>query len=239
MLKADPVDSPLGRRMSAAHAVAIAALREAPRSSLELDRLMAGEVGPEATATTRAMWRQPETRVVVRAAWRHFAAFLPLVHVPWDGEGYGRSRYALASDWLGRTVMQPDPASPGPTSRDATSPASGQPPSRTWSHTSDAARVGSGCGVRRSRRSATSWSTLTAEDGRTLRRPRSDAPRPAADRRARRACSRAGTACCCRTRPKRARPGHRRRAPWRGLHQERRRAADVADRRHSWPAPGS
>ena len=110
MLKADPVDSPLGRRMSAAHAVAIAALREAPRSSLELDRLMAGEVGPEATATTRAMWRQPETRVVVRAAWRHFAAFHPLVHVPWDGEGYGRSRYQLASDWLEADGDEPDPA---------------------------------------------------------------------------------------------------------------------------------
>lgn len=110
MLKADPVDSPLGRRMSAAHAVAIAALREAPRSSLELDRLMAAEVGPEATATTRAMWRQPETRVVVRAAWRHFAAFHPLVHVPWDGEGYGRSRYQLASDWLEADGDEPDPA---------------------------------------------------------------------------------------------------------------------------------
>jgi hypothetical protein len=108
MLKADPVDSPLGRRMSAAHGVAIAALREAPRSSLELDRLMAAEVGPEATSTTRRAWRQPESRVVVRAAWRHFAAFVPLVHVPWEGEGYGRSRYQLASDWLGTNGEEPE-----------------------------------------------------------------------------------------------------------------------------------
>ena len=102
LLKADPIASPLGRRMRAAHAVAIAALRERPRSSLELDRLMAAEVGPEATAVDRPAWRQPETRVVVRAAWRHFAAFVPLVHVPHDGEGYGRSKYAIAGDWLGQ-----------------------------------------------------------------------------------------------------------------------------------------
>ena len=106
LLKADPHDSSLGRRMTAAHQVAIAALRERPRSSLDLDRLMAAEVGHEATATTRPAWRDPDTRIVVRAAWRHFAATVPLVHVPHDGEGYGRSRYALASDWLG--VDEPD-----------------------------------------------------------------------------------------------------------------------------------
>ena len=110
LLKADPVDSPLGRRMLAAHDVAIAALRERPRSSLELDRLMAAEVGPEATATSRAAWRQPQSQIVVRAAWRHFSAFVPLVHVPHDGEGYGRSRYALASDWLGQERPEVDEA---------------------------------------------------------------------------------------------------------------------------------
>ena len=102
LLKADPLDSPLGRRMLAAHDLAIDALREAPRSSLELDRLMAEQIGPEATATSRPAWRVPESRIVARAAWRHFAAFVPLVHVPHDGEGYGRSRYALAADWLGQ-----------------------------------------------------------------------------------------------------------------------------------------
>ena len=100
LLKADPVDSALGKRMKAAHEVAITALRERPRSSLELDRLMAAEVGPAATATTRPAWRQPQSQIVVRAAWRHFAAFVPLVHVPWEGEGYGRSQYLLAEDWL-------------------------------------------------------------------------------------------------------------------------------------------
>jgi hypothetical protein len=101
LMKADPIESPLGRRMMAAHHVAIDALRERPRSSLDLDRLMAAEVGPAATAVDRPAWRQPSTRVVVRAAWRHFAAFVPLVHVPHEEERYGRSRYALATDWLG------------------------------------------------------------------------------------------------------------------------------------------
>jgi hypothetical protein len=101
LMKADPIDSALGRKMTAAHQIAIDALRERPRSSLELDRLMAAEVGPEATSVERPAWREPTTRVVVRAAWRHFAAFVPLIHVPHDEERYGRSRYALATDWLG------------------------------------------------------------------------------------------------------------------------------------------
>jgi hypothetical protein len=101
IMRADPTDSALGHRMHAAHEVARAALRERPRSSLELDRLMAAEVGPDATSRARRAWRQPESLVVVRAAWRHFAAFEPLVHVPHAGEGYGRSLYALATDWLG------------------------------------------------------------------------------------------------------------------------------------------
>jgi hypothetical protein len=97
LLKADPLESPLGKRMLAAHETVIAALRERPLSSLEIDRLITAEAGLDASATSR---RQPESQIVVRAAWRHFAALVPLVHVPWDGEGYGRSRYALATDWL-------------------------------------------------------------------------------------------------------------------------------------------
>lgn len=109
LTKADPADSPFGRRMLAAHDVARAALRERPHTSLELDRLMAAEVGTEATSVSRPAWRQPEVRQVVRAAWRHFAAFVPLVHVPFDGEGYGRSRYALAEDWLGEPMPELSP----------------------------------------------------------------------------------------------------------------------------------
>jgi hypothetical protein len=106
MVKADPVDSPLGRRMTAAHAAALEALAERPRSSLDLDRIMAAEVGAAATAVSRRAWRQPDVRVVVRAAWRHFAAHVPLVHVPHDGEGYGRSLYAVAEAWLGQPRPQ-------------------------------------------------------------------------------------------------------------------------------------
>jgi hypothetical protein len=71
---------------------------------------MAAEVGAEATSTTRPAWRQPQSQIVVRAAWRHFSAFVPLVHVPHDGEGYGRSRYALATDWLGTEAPPIDDA---------------------------------------------------------------------------------------------------------------------------------
>ncbi len=93
LTKADPLDSPLGRRMLAAHGVALAALANGPVSSTELDRLMAKEVGPIETS-------------VPRVCWRHLAAVVPLVHVPFDGEGYGRSRYAVAADWL--NIAQPD-----------------------------------------------------------------------------------------------------------------------------------
>jgi hypothetical protein len=93
LMGADPVDSPVARRLLATHRIAIAALDERPRSSLELDRLMIADLGEPLDASA--------SRSVARAAWRHFAAFVPLVHVPHDGEGYGRSLYALAERWLG------------------------------------------------------------------------------------------------------------------------------------------
>jgi len=85
---ADPIDSPLGRSMVAAHEVALAALADDNATATELDRLMAHEVGPIETS-------------VQRIYWRHLAALVPLVHVPHAGEGYGRSRYTTASRWLG------------------------------------------------------------------------------------------------------------------------------------------
>lgn len=97
LAKADPIGSPLGRRMTAGHDVALAAVAERPRSSLELDRLLASEVGPVDSP-------------VPRIYWRHLAALVPMVHVPHDGEGYGRSRYAVATDWLGVERPQIDPA---------------------------------------------------------------------------------------------------------------------------------
>jgi Winged helix DNA-binding domain len=101
IMKADPETSALGRRISAAHRTAIAALRERPRSSLELDRLIDAEI-----RSADARGGVPAQQSVVRYAWRHFAASVPLVHVPHDGEGYGRSLYALAEDWLGEPMPE-------------------------------------------------------------------------------------------------------------------------------------
>ena len=108
LTKADPHDSPMGRRLLAAHPAVVDALRERPLSSLEIDRLLAAKAGIDATSVTRPAWRQPEVQVVARAAWRHFSAFVPLVHVPFDGERYGRSQYALAADWLGAAPPMTD-----------------------------------------------------------------------------------------------------------------------------------
>jgi hypothetical protein len=108
LTKVDPATSELGMRLTAVHATAMAALREQPMSSLEVDRLLSREIGLDHDSFTRPAWREPETRVPVRVAWRHFAAHVPLVHVPHAEERYGRSRYALASDWLG--TQPPEPA---------------------------------------------------------------------------------------------------------------------------------
>ncbi|MGI8828402.1 MAG: winged helix DNA-binding domain-containing protein [Candidatus Limnocylindria bacterium] len=89
LTKSDPIDSALGKRMLAAHGVALAALADGPVSSTELDRLMSAELGPIDSP-------------IPRIRWRHLSALVPLVHVPFDGERYGRSRYAVASEWLGR-----------------------------------------------------------------------------------------------------------------------------------------
>ncbi len=98
LARADPVDSPVGRRIRTAHKAALAALAERPRSSTDLDRIMAAEAGPV------------ESRVA-RIYWRHLAATVPLVHVPHDREGYGRSLYAVAESWLREVRPDIDDAS--------------------------------------------------------------------------------------------------------------------------------
>jgi hypothetical protein len=180
LLKADPVTSALGKRMTAAHAVAIDALREGPKSSLELDRLMAAEVGPAATAATRPAWRQPQSQIVVRAAWRHFAAFVPLVHVPWDGEGYGRSRYLLAQDWLDGDGAPLDAA--GARVHLARRYLSAFGPASVEDLVAYVGRGKGGIGVWRDAAKAMhdELVELVADDGRTLY-DMADAPRPGAD----------------------------------------------------------
>jgi hypothetical protein len=99
LMKVDPVDSPLGRRLTSAHAAARAALAERPRSADELDRIITTEAGPRHLARSRP---------IPRAAWRHLAAHVALVHVPHPEEGYGRSLYADAASWLGASRVEPD-----------------------------------------------------------------------------------------------------------------------------------
>jgi hypothetical protein len=110
LTKVDPATSELGTRLTAAHPIAAEALRERPMGSMEIDRLLGTEVGLDGGSFTRPAWREPETRLPIRVAWRHFAAHVPLVHVPHAGEGYGRSRYALAADWLGTDPPEIDEA---------------------------------------------------------------------------------------------------------------------------------
>jgi hypothetical protein len=90
LFKEDPNDRRVMKRLRPAHAAAIAALGEAPRSKAELRTILAAAAPREA--------RRPHDYL-----WRHFAATVPLVDVPPpDGPArYGRSWYARAVDWLG------------------------------------------------------------------------------------------------------------------------------------------
>jgi hypothetical protein len=97
LYKIDPVGSPLGRRITAAHGAALAALGERPLAIHEIEAILAGEL--------RGVTIPPN-----RALWRHFTSAVPLVQVPYDGETYGRARYAVAADWLGApTAAEVDP----------------------------------------------------------------------------------------------------------------------------------
>lgn len=93
--KADPFDSPLGRRLAASHTAVRAALHEGPLRIRDMDAIMKSEVPSLAGEPNRMHWR-------------HLAASIPLVHVPFDGEGYGRSRYAIAEEWIGPRPAQLD-----------------------------------------------------------------------------------------------------------------------------------
>ena len=97
IFKADAVDSPLGRQLHAGHGAVRAALADGPLRIRDMDAIMRAEV-PE-------LAEHPH-----RIYWRHIAATMPLVHVPFDGEGYGRSRYALAESWVGPPPARLDEA---------------------------------------------------------------------------------------------------------------------------------
>ena len=85
--KLDPVASPLGRRITAAHPQVLAAMREEPRRVHEIEAILAEQLKGVKIPPSRSLWR-------------HFSGAVPLVQVPFPGEAYGRARYVAAAEWL-------------------------------------------------------------------------------------------------------------------------------------------
>ncbi|MDQ2854381.1 MAG: winged helix DNA-binding domain-containing protein [Chloroflexota bacterium] len=94
IFKLDPVSSPLGRRITAAHGAVLAVMHETPLAIREIEAILAGELVGVTIPPNRALWR-------------HFSSAVPLIQVPYAGETYGRARYVPARSWL-----------PGPSSQD-------------------------------------------------------------------------------------------------------------------------
>lgn len=88
LYKLDPETSALGRRIGAAHAAVLAAMDDRALAIHEIEAILLAEVGQVEVPPNRALWR-------------HFSGTVPLVHVPWEGETYGRSRYLPLERWLG------------------------------------------------------------------------------------------------------------------------------------------
>ena len=95
--KLDPVTSPLGRRITAAHPQVLAAMREEPRRISEIEAILAEQLKGVKIPPSRSLWR-------------HFSGAVPLVQVPFPGEAYGRARYVAAAEWLrAPTAAEADP----------------------------------------------------------------------------------------------------------------------------------
>jgi hypothetical protein len=97
LFKADPVTSPLGKRIARGHAAVLAAMAGRPLAIHEIEAILREHMGRTEIPPNRPLWR-------------HFSGTVPLVHVPYPGETYGRTRYAPAVDWLG----SPPPAETDP-----------------------------------------------------------------------------------------------------------------------------
>jgi hypothetical protein len=67
----------------------LAAMRDKSLAIAEIDAILRAELGPRVEIPPH------------RSLWRWFSGSVPLVLVPFDGEGYGRARYLPASEWLG------------------------------------------------------------------------------------------------------------------------------------------
>jgi hypothetical protein len=97
LFKADPITSPLGKRIARGHAAVLAAMAERPLAIHEIEAILKAEMGRTEIPPNRPLWR-------------HFSGTMPLVHVPYPEETYGRTRYVPAVDWLG----SPRPAETDP-----------------------------------------------------------------------------------------------------------------------------
>ncbi len=97
MFKGDPVSSPLARRIGQGHAAVLAAMAERPLAIGEIEAILRTEMGRAEIPPNRPLWR-------------HFSGTVPLVHVPYPDERYGRARYVPAVQWLGEpTPGEVDP----------------------------------------------------------------------------------------------------------------------------------
>lgn len=88
VFKADPLTSPLGRRIGKAHPAVLAAMADRPLAIHEIEAILRAELGPVELPANRVLWR-------------HFSGTVPLIHVPYPEERYGRTRYLPAREWLG------------------------------------------------------------------------------------------------------------------------------------------
>lgn len=96
--KLDPVTSPLGKRITAAHPQVLDAMREKPLRINEIEAILGEQLKGVRIPPNRSLWR-------------HFSGSIPLVQVPFEGETYGRARYLPAADWLRPpTESEGDPA---------------------------------------------------------------------------------------------------------------------------------
>jgi hypothetical protein len=87
LYKRDPVTSSLGKRITAAHAAVLDAMRERPLAIREMDTIMLDQL--------KGVDIPPH-----RCLWRHISGAVPMVLVPYPDEAYGRARYVAAADWL-------------------------------------------------------------------------------------------------------------------------------------------
>jgi hypothetical protein len=97
LFKVDPITSPLGKRIGRCHAAVLAAMAERPLAIHEIEAILREQMGRAEIPPNRPLWR-------------HFSGTIPLVHVPYPEEAYGRTRYLPAVEWLGPPT--PDEADP-------------------------------------------------------------------------------------------------------------------------------